>query len=120
MATLGALITLALLYASGTTEAAASPSAGACPGPAVGEFTRRLEGVARFDFDNRMLPPFEQLWRGAERPALPAPPDSVSVFAAPNEPLLVLYGRGGCVLGLLRTTRPVLWQAMRAAIGPAV
>jgi hypothetical protein len=87
----------------------------------VNELVRQLDVAAdRFDFEARMLPAFLHLWAVANRPALPLSPDRATVLAAPGKPLVILYGRDGCAIGALSTTRPELWRTLRATIGPAV
>ena len=92
----------------------------ACPGPRIAEVEARLGGGQRFSFSGQMTAPFVQLWLHGQRPALPILPDSITVLAEPGLPLLILYGRHGCALGVLRASRPDLFQAMRSSIGPAV
>jgi len=92
----------------------------ACPGPSVDELETRLGARERFAFSGSMTGPFLQLWQQGERPALPVEPDHVTVLAEPGAPLLIVYGRDGCALGVLRADRPELFQAMRSVIGPAV
>ncbi len=95
-------------------------SAPACPGTSLAQAERSLGASRRYAFVGRMTVPFLRLWTDGDRPALPVPPDSITVLADPEAPLLILYGFRGCALGALRATRPQLYQAMRASIGPAV
>jgi hypothetical protein len=92
----------------------------ACPGPSMAEVEASIGNAQRFAFGGLMAPPFLQLWLQGRRPALPVEPDSFTVLAEPEAPLLIVYGRRGCALGALRASRPELYQAMRSSIGPAV
>lgn len=118
---MAATVELALALALQVALPAAPPAdQAACPGPRVAEVEAQLGDVQRFAFSGRMTIPFLQLWLQGQRPALPVEPDNVTVLAQPGLPLLILYGRSGCALGLLRASRPDLFQAMRSSIGPAV
>ncbi|HMR32063.1 MAG TPA: hypothetical protein PKA13_12715 [Geminicoccaceae bacterium] len=121
-ATVPLALSLALGVALAPVPEPAQP-APACPGPSMSEVEGRLgdaSGAERFAFAGLMTPAFLQLWLQGERPALPVPPDSITVLAEPEAPLVILYGRRGCALGVLRATRPELYQALRSSIGPAV
>lgn len=121
-ATIPLALSLALGIALGPSPEPARP-APACPGPSMAEVESRIGDAThaeRFAFAGLMTPPFLQLWLQGERPALPVLPDSITVLAEPEAPLVILYGRRGCALGVLRATRPELYQAMRSSIGPAV
>jgi hypothetical protein len=109
-------LALALLIAAGPVP----DTKPVCPGPRVREVEAQLGVGERFAFSGAMTTPFLHLWQQGRRPALPAPPDNVTVLAEPGLPLLILYGRHGCALGVLRASRPELFQAMRSSIGPAV
>ena len=112
--------TLDLALALMLAAAPAPEAEPACPGPRVDELETRLGARERFAFSGQMTSPFLRLWQQGERPALSVEPDHVTVLAEPGVPLLIVYGRNGCALGVLRADRPELFQAMRAAIGPAV
>jgi hypothetical protein len=59
-----------------------------CTGAPVQPFERRLsEQVRRFTFDGAMLEPFLRLWQSGDRPGLPMPPESVTVYARPTAPM---------------------------------
>lgn len=118
-ATVPLALSLALRVALAPTPELPMP-APACPGPSVAEVEAKLGNGQRYSFEEKMVAPFLQLWLHGERPALPVPPDSVTVVADARSPLLILYGIRGCALGVLRATRPELYQAMRSSIGPAV
>lgn len=122
---MAAIVPLALSLAIGIATAPVeppSPARTSCPGPSMAEVEADAgNGAAqRFAFDGAMTRPFVWLWVHGHRPALPVEPDSITVLAEPEAPLLILYGLRGCALGALRATRPELYQAMRSSIGPAV
>ena len=117
-ATVPLALSLALRIATAPAPELPQP-APACPGPSMAEVEAQLGGQ-RFAFGGPMTAPFLQLWLQGQRPALPVEPDSITVLAEPEAPLLILYGRRGCALGVLRASRPELYHAMRSSIGPAV
>lgn len=90
----------------------------ACPTLTVDELAAKLPGVARFEFDRAMLPPFLEMWADRSPRPLPAEPDSVALFAPRHRPLLIASRHAGCLLALLPTPPSVLWQALRQQIGP--
>ena len=118
-ATVPLALSLALRIAMAPSPGLPQPTP-ACPGPSMAEVEARLGPGQRFAFGGLMTPPFLWLWLQGQRPALPVEPDSITVLAEPEAPLLILYGRRGCALGVLRASRPELYQAMRSSIGPAV
>jgi hypothetical protein len=114
---------LALALALGLAAATPPPAAGPtprCPGLSLDELETRLAAAERFAFTGAMRAPFMLLWGQAERPPLPLEPDSVTLLAAPGQPFLIIYGRTGCALAVLRAGRPEVFQALRSSIGPAV
>jgi hypothetical protein len=113
---MSALLTLVL--AAGV--AAASP--GPCSGPSLDQLAKDAAPASLFHFDGLMLPAFARL-RSAPGDQQGAPPsfDRVTVLVAPDHAAAaVLFGRGGCIVDALRTTRTRLFQALLSAIGPAV
>jgi hypothetical protein len=89
-----------------------------CAGAPVQPFERRLsEQVRRFAFDGPMLEPFLQLWQSGDRPELPMPPESVTVYAAPNRTYVVGYEREGCMIAFLAVAHQELWHWLRPSVG---
>lgn len=89
-----------------------------CRGLAVGQLELRLEGeVQRYVLGPDMVPPFVQLWVASRRTALPARPETVTVYAKPDQPLMVAYHSDGCVLALLTIERGQLWELLRRRLG---
>jgi hypothetical protein len=99
------------------TSLTATP-AGACPALSIGELAAKLPGSTRFDFGPAELPPFLALWAAKDRKALPLAPDGVALFARSGRPILIAYGRAGCLLALLPTPPAELWRALRLHLGP--
>jgi len=113
-----------VLFLSGlllATEAAAAETEvrhPACPGIAVASFEQRFpEQVRRYPFDRSLLKPFVELWQAGRRPALPLPPERVTVYAFPGRPFLIGYQRGGCVIAFLTVERQQLWRWLGPRIG---
>jgi hypothetical protein len=117
---MAATVDLALALALQIALSPAPDAEPVCPGPRVAEVEAQIGAGQRFAFTGPMTAPFLQLWMQGQRPALPVEPDNITVLAEPGLPLLILYGRRGCALGVLRASRPDLFQAMRSSIGPAV
>jgi len=89
-----------------------------CAGAPVQPFERRLsEQVRRFAFDGAMLEPFLRLWQSGDRPELPMPPESVTVYAAPNRPYVIGYERQGCMIAFLAVAHQELWHWLRPSVG---
>lgn len=89
-----------------------------CRGMATAIFEQRFPAQVRhFDFDHDMVESFLRIWRSAKRPALPAAPESVRVYALPDRPYLVGFQRAGCVIALLTVERQALWRWLRPRLG---
>ena len=89
-----------------------------CPGIAVTLFEQRLPiRVKRYAFEHGLLKPFVELWHTGGRPALPARPERVMVYALPGYPLLIGYQRGACVIASLSVERDRLWRWLGPRIG---
>ena len=73
--------------------------------------------VERFALEQAMLDPFVELWRSGERPRLPMPPESVTVYAVPGKPLVIGFMSGDCVIALLTVERQRFWQWLRSRLG---
>jgi hypothetical protein len=115
------LLVSTLLFAG--APARAEPEAGTrlCPGITVARFEQRFpQPVERFAFEQAMLDPFVELWRAAQRPALPVRPERVTVYALPGKPLVIGYQAGDCVIALLTVERQRFWQWLRPRFGWAV
>ena len=97
---------------------AAAPGGRACPGMAVARFEQEVPAeVKRYAFDGPMLEPFLQLWKSGQRPALPALPETVTVYALPEHPYLLGYQRQGCVIAFLAVERQQFWRWLRPSLG---
>jgi hypothetical protein len=89
-----------------------------CRGLATATFEQRFPTQVRhFDFDREMVEPFVRIWRAGRRPALPALPERVRVYALPKRPYLVGFQRDGCVIALLTVERRSLWRWLRPRLG---
>lgn len=93
-------------------------SAIACPTMTVEALADRLPDARRFAVERALLAPLLSLWGKHRQEALPASPDSVAVFAATGQPLVLAFSSGTCLLGLLPTQRDELWRTLREQIGP--
>jgi hypothetical protein len=111
--------TLALLVAwPGVGLAAERHPSPVCRGLASATFEQRFPAKVRhFDFDREMVEPFVRIWRAGRRPALPALPERVRVYAVPKRPYLVGFHRDGCVIALLTVERRSLWRWLRPRLG---
>jgi hypothetical protein len=109
----GRVLPRALFIATSLT---ATPAV-ACPALTIADLAARLPSSQRFDFGPRELLPFLALWSENARDALPASPDGVALFARQGHPILIAYGRAGCVLALLPTPPADLWRSMRLHVG---
>jgi hypothetical protein len=89
-----------------------------CPGIAVASFEQRLPSqVRRYEFEHALLKPFVELWHSGPRPALPAQPERVMVYAVPDHPFLIGYQSGGCLIASLAVDRDRLWRWLGPRIG---
>lgn len=89
-----------------------------CPGIAVASFEQRLPGrVKRYAFEDGLLKPFIELWHSAQRPALPARPERVTVYSVPGHPLLIGYQSGACLIASLSVDRERLLRWLGPRIG---
>jgi hypothetical protein len=89
-----------------------------CPGIAVALFERRLPSEARrYEFEHALLKPLVELWHSGRRPALPARPERVMVYAVPGHPFLIGYQSGACVIASLSVDRDRLWRWLGPRIG---
>ena len=77
-----------------------------------------IPGLARHELAGDLVPPFVALWQAYRPEPLPELPDRVAVFATPGRPLIVAYGRQGCLPGVLPVARDEVWALLRRAIGP--
>jgi hypothetical protein len=112
------LLVSTLLFAPASGRAQPEAKACLCPGIAVALFEQRFPQLAeRFAFEHAMLDPFLELWRAGERPALPLPPERVTVYALPGKPLVIGYQAGDCVIALLTVERQRFWQWLRPRFG---
>ena len=115
------LLVSTLLFAPASGRAQPEAKARLCPGIAVALFEQQFpQLVERFAFEHAMLDPFLELWRAGERPALPLPPERVTVYALPGKPLVIGYQAGDCVIALLTVERQRFWQWLRPRFGWAV
>ena len=115
------LLVSTLLFAA--TPARGQPEARVrlCPGITVARFEQRFpKPVERFAFEQAMLDPFVELWQSGQRPALPMPPERVTVYALPGKPLVIGFMSGDCVIALLTVERQRLWQWLRPRLGWSV
>ncbi|MFO1067978.1 MAG: hypothetical protein U1E14_05575 [Geminicoccaceae bacterium] len=112
----------ATLLALGLRAAAAAMPAtpATCPGPSLAAIEAEVGPADRFAFAGAMRLPFLQLWARGQHGSLPVEPDSITVLARPERPLVIVYARTGCALGLIEASRPEVFDALRAGIGPAV
>jgi hypothetical protein len=112
----------ALLLAFGLqVVAAAAPALSrACQGPSLATVEAEIGPADRFAFAGAMRLPFLQLLARGRHAPLPVEPDSITVLARPERPLVIVYARTGCALGLIEASRPEVFDALRAGIGPAV
>jgi hypothetical protein len=90
----------------------------ACPTMTVEALADHLPDARRFAVERALLAPLLRLWGKHRGEALPASADSVAVFAATGQPLVLAYSSGTCLLGLLPTQRDELWRTLREQIGP--
>lgn len=118
MAALAHLVALGLQAVVIASEPPSTPRS--CPGPSLAMVESELGPADRFAIDAAMQAPFLQLWDRVQRRPLPIEPDSVTVLARPDRPLVIVFARVGCALGVLQASRPDVFQALRAGIGPAV
>lgn len=111
--------TLVLFAAWPDALPAAMPGAQpGCRGVATATFEQRFPNQVRhFDFEHEMVEPFVKIWRAGRRPALPALPERVRVYALPKRPYLVGFQRDGCVIALLTVERRALWRWLRPRRG---
>ena len=115
------LLVSTLLFAAAPVRAEPEARARLCPGITVALFEQRFpKPVERFAFEHAMLDPFVELWRAAQRPALPVQPERVTVYALPGKPLVIGYQAGDCVIALLTVERQRFWQWLRPRFGWAV
>jgi hypothetical protein len=113
------LVLLSALTLAGEPALAATKAASStCPGIAVALFEQKVsEKAQRFALDRAMVEPFVALWHAARRPAMPARPERVTVYALPGKPFLIGYQRGDCVIAFLSIDRQRLLQWLRPQIG---
>ena len=112
------LLASTLLFATAPARAEPETSARACPGITVARFEQRFpQSMERFAFEHAMLEPFVELWQAGRRPALPLPPERVTVYALPGKPLVIGYQSGDCVIALLTVERQRFWQLLRPRFG---
>jgi hypothetical protein len=117
------LMAAALLLAAMAIPGASAPAQTArepapCRGVALALFEQRVpDHTRRFAFEGDLLAPFLELWQAAQRPRLPAPPQSVVVYALPERPYLVGYQREGCVIAVLAVERRALWKLLQPQLG---
>jgi hypothetical protein len=115
------LLVSILLFAAAPARAQPEPRARLCPGITVALLEQRFpQPVERFAFEQAMLDPFVELWRAAQRPALPVRPERVTVYALPGKPLVIGYQAGDCVIALLTVERQRFWQWLRPRFGWSV
>jgi hypothetical protein len=115
------LLVSTLLFASEPARAQPEATTRLCPGITVALFEQRFPPPAeRFAIEQAMLDPFVELWRAAQRPALPVRPERVTVYALPGKPLVIGYQAGDCVIALLTVERQRFWQWLRPRFGWAV
>jgi hypothetical protein len=107
-----------LLAAIATSSAGAAAQPAMCRGVALATFEQRVPGeTRRFAFAGEKLAPFLELWTAGQRPRLPAPPESVIVYALPERPYLVGYQREGCVIAVLAVERRTLLRLLQPQLG---
>jgi hypothetical protein len=115
------LLVSVLLFAAAPARAQPEARARLCPGITVALLEQRFpHPVERFAFEQAMLDPFVELWRAAQRPALPIRPERVTVYALPGKPLVIGYQAGDCVIALLTVERQRFWQWLRPRFGWSV
>jgi hypothetical protein len=113
-----ALHTLAIGLILGAAEAQGRPHGDVCRGPSVATIEARLaDDGRRHALGPDMVSPFVHVWIASRRTALPAMPTRITVYARPDQPLLVAYHREGCVLALLTIERAALWELLRRRLG---
>jgi hypothetical protein len=110
------LATIATSGASAPAQPAREPAT--CRGVTLALFEQRVpDHTRRFAFEGDLLTPFLELWKAGQRPRLPAPPQSVVVYALPERPYLVGYQREGCVIAVLAVERRALWKLLQPQLG---
>lgn len=91
-----------------------------CPSPSLEQVVTEVGPADRFTFTGDSLRPFFGLWVRGRHGPMTAEPDAVTVIARPEQPLVVVYSLGGCALALIEASRPEVFDALRAGIGPVV
>jgi hypothetical protein len=113
-----ALLASTLLLFGAPVRAEPEAAARLCPGITVASFEERFPSpVQRFALEHALLDPFLELWRAGRRPALPLPPERVTIYALPGKPLVIGYQSGDCMMALLTVERQRLWQWLRPRLG---
>lgn len=116
----GATLAVLLGLAVGGGARAEEEHSSACPGPSLEQLVTEIGPADRYSFRGDGVRPFLQLWRSDLHGPLPVEPDTITVISRPEQPLLVVYARTGCALGLLKASRPDVFAALRASMGEAI
>ncbi len=113
-----ALVAAILIARPTMAETGIEDTGSSCPGLSVGHFEDRFpDQVRRLTLNDAMLHTFIELWNAGARPALPAQPERIVIYALPGLPLIIGYQKRHCIIAYLAVDSTVLWRWLGPRLG---